>query len=167
MVNEAIVSQSFPTCFHPQGEYDCSHAFVWPISCFRRFFIIVSTLCWNILPWFCEYSFEFATTSVHCDGIFDFGEGQELVTMTIAQCGRDVLSVKSSVLLCPPVLSAVSLEPFFVCCAGKSTDFIRELDKAPSQKAEIQYPFNLLPLQIAKINRSRALLWWAKLTSFR
>ena len=71
--------------------------------------------------------------------------------MVIAQCGRDVPSVKSSVLLCSQLLSAVSLEPTIICCAGGSADFIKALDKAPNQKAGLQYPFNLLALQVEKL----------------
>ena len=45
--------------------------------------------------------------------------------MTIGHCGRDVPSVNISVLLCPQVLSAVSLEPIIICCARASADFIK------------------------------------------
>ena len=71
--------------------------------------------------------------------------------MTIAQCGRDVPFVKSNVLLCSQVLSAISLQPTIICCAGETADFIKALDKAPNQKTGLQYPFNLLPLQIEKV----------------
>ena len=71
--------------------------------------------------------------------------------MAIAHCGRDTPSGKSSVLLSSQVLTAVSLEPAIICCAGESADFIKALDKAPSQKAGIQYPFNFLALQIKKL----------------
>ena len=71
--------------------------------------------------------------------------------MTIAQCGRDVSSVKSSVLLCSEVLSAISLEPTIICCAGGIAESIKALEKARNQKAGLQYPFNLLPLQIEKV----------------
>ena len=97
------------------------------------------------------YSLEFTTTSIRRKLSISFWEGKNLVTMTVAQCGRDVPSVKSSVLLCSQVLSAVSLEPTIICCAGGSADFIKALDKAPSQKAGLQYPFNLLPLQVEKL----------------
>ena len=43
------------------------------------------------------------------------------------------------------------MEPTVICCAGGSADFIKALDKAPSQKAGIQYPFNLIPLQVEKL----------------
>ena len=97
------------------------------------------------------YSLEFTTTSVRRKLSISFWEGKDLITMAIAQCGRDVLSVKSSVLLCSQWLSAISLEPTFICCAGGSADFIRALDKAPNQKVGIKHPFNLLPLQIEKV----------------
>ena len=43
------------------------------------------------------------------------------------------------------------MEPTLICCAGGSADFIKALDKSPSQKAGIQYPYNLSPLQIEKL----------------
>ena len=97
------------------------------------------------------YSLEFTTSSGRRGLSNSFWEGKELITMTIAQCGRDVPSVKSSVLLCSQVLSAVSLEPTIICCAGGSADFIKALDKAPSRKDGIQYHFNLVPLQVEKL----------------
>ena len=97
------------------------------------------------------YSLEFTPTSVRRKLSISFWEGKDLVTMTIAQCGRDVPSVKSSVLLCSHFLSAISLEPTFICCGGGSADFIKSLDKARGQKGGIRYPFNLLPLQIEKL----------------
>ena len=97
------------------------------------------------------YSLELTTTSVRRKLSISFWEGKDLVTMVIAQCGRDVPSVKSSVLLCSQLLSAVSLEPTIICCAAGSADFIKALDKAPNQKAGLQYPFNLLALQVEKL----------------
>ena len=97
------------------------------------------------------YSLKFTTTSIRRKLSIRFWEGKDLVTMTVAQCGRDVPSVKSSVLLCSQLLSAVSLEPTIICFAGGSADFIKALDKAPNQKARLQYPFNLLPLQVEKL----------------
>ena len=97
------------------------------------------------------YSFDFTTSNVSRRLSICFWEGKELVTVTIAHCGRDVPSVKSSVLLCSQVLSVVSLEPTIICCAGGSADFIKALDKAPSRKGGIQYPFNLVPLQVEKL----------------
>ena len=81
------------------------------------------------------YSLEFTSTSVRRKLSIGFWEGKDLVTMTVAQCGRDVPSVKSSVLLCSQILSAISLEPVIIFCAGGSADFIKALDKAFNQKA--------------------------------
>ena len=97
------------------------------------------------------YSLEFTATSVRRGLSIKFWEGKELITVTIAHCGRDVPSVKSSVLLRLQMLSATSLEPTIICCAGGTVDIIKALDKAPSQKAGIQYPFSLLPPQIEKL----------------
>ena len=71
--------------------------------------------------------------------------------MTVAQCGRDVPAVRSCVLLCSQLLSAVSLEPTIICCAGGTADFNKSMDKAPNQKAGIQYPFTLIPFQVEKL----------------
>ena len=97
------------------------------------------------------YSLKFTTNNVHRGLSICFWEGKELVTMTIAHCGRDVPAVSSCVVLCSQVLSVASLEPTLICCAGGSADFIKALDKAPSQKAGIQYPFNLLPFEVEKL----------------
>ena len=80
-----------------------------------------------------------------------FWEGKELITMTIAHCGRDVPVVKSNVLLSSQLLSAVSTELSIICCRGCSLKFINALDKAPSQKAGIQYPFSLSPVHVEKL----------------
>ena len=55
------------------------------------------------------YSLELTKTSVRRKLSINFWEGKDLVTLVIAQCGPDVPSVKSSVLLCSQLLSAVSL----------------------------------------------------------
>ena len=97
------------------------------------------------------YSLEFTTMNVRRGLSICFWEVKGLVTMTIAHCGRDVPAVRNCVLLCSQVLSAVSLEPSIICCAGWSADFSKSLDKATSQKAGIQYPFISLPLQVEKL----------------
>ena len=64
--------------------------------------------------------------------------------MTIAQCGRDVPCVKSSVLLCSQVLSAISLEPTIICCAGYpfnyllSIQFFTAADRKGNAQVELQ-----------------------------
>ena len=101
----------------------------------------------------CEkvYSLEITAFNVRRGLSICFWEGKELLTMTVAHCGRDVPAVRNCVLLCSQVLIAVSSEPTIICCAGGSADFIKALDNAPSQKAGSQYPFKLLPLQIVKL----------------
>ena len=56
------------------------------------------------------YSVEFAATSVRGELDISFWEGNELITMTNAHCGRDVLFVRSSVLFCSQATSVGSLE---------------------------------------------------------
>ena len=112
------------------------------------------------------YSLEVTFTNVRGGLSICFWEGKQLVTITIAHCGRDVPSVKFSVLLCSQVLSAVSLEPTIICCAGGSADFIKALDRAPSQKARLQYPFNLLPLQVEKVMHKPSFSVMGKIDKF-
>ena len=97
------------------------------------------------------YSLEFQITTTRRNLSITFWEGRELVTMTIANCGRVVPVMKSTVSLCSQLLSAVSTEPRIICCGGSSLEFIKALDKAPSQKAGIQYPFSLSPMHVEKL----------------
>ena len=71
------------------------------------------------------YSLEFQSTTTRRNLSISFWEGRELVTMTIAYCGRDVPVMKSTVLLSSELLSAVSTEPRIVCCGGSSLEFIK------------------------------------------
>ena len=91
------------------------------------------------------YSLEFTTTNVRREPKICFWEGKELVTMVIDHCGRDPV-VRSCVLPCSHVLSAVSLEPIITCCAGGSADFIKTLNKVG-----LQYAFVLVPLQVENL----------------
>ena len=97
------------------------------------------------------HSLEFQSTNTRRNLSLTFWEGRELVTMTIAHCGRDVPVMKSNVLLSSQLLSAVSTDPHIICCRGSNLEFIKALDKAPSQKAGIQYPFSLSPMHIEKL----------------
>ena len=62
--------------------------------------------------------------------------------MTIADCGQDVPVVRSCLLLCSQVLSAVFLQPTIICCAGGSADFIKALAKPLVRKPE----YNILSI---------------------
>ena len=97
------------------------------------------------------YSLEFTTANVRRGSSSCYWEGKDLVTVTIANYGRDIPAVRSCALLCSQVLSVVSLEPTIICCASGSADFTKAFYKTPSQKSGIQYPFNLLPLQVEKL----------------
>ena len=97
------------------------------------------------------YSLEFDSTSTRRNLSVSFWEGKELVTIAIAHCGRDVPVVKSNVALTAQLLGAISTEPRIICCGGSSLDFIKALDKAPSQKAGVQYPFSFSPMHVEKL----------------
>ena len=97
------------------------------------------------------YSLEFESTTSRRSLSMSFWEGKELVTMTIAHCGRDVPVMKCNVLMSPQLLSAVSTEPRIICCGGSRLEFIKALDKAPSQKTGIQNPFSLSLVHIEKL----------------
>ena len=74
-----------------------------------------------------------------------------LITMSIADCGRFVPAVKSNVLLSSQLLSALSTEIRIICCGGSRLEFVKALDKAPSSKSGIQYPFGLSPVHTANL----------------
>ena len=97
------------------------------------------------------YSLEFQSTTTRRNLSITFWEDRELVTMTIAHCGRDVPVMKSTVFLSSQLLGAVSKDLRNICCGGSSLEFIKALDKAPSQKAGIQYPFGLSPIVVEKL----------------
>ena len=98
-----------------------------------------------------EYSLEFRSSTTRRSLSISFWEGKELITMAIAHCGRNVPVVKNNVFLSSQLLSAVSTEPRIICCGGSSLEFIKALDKAPSQKTDIQYPFRLSPVHIENL----------------
>ena len=74
-----------------------------------------------------------------------------MVTISIADCGRDVIVVKSNVVLSSEVFSAVSTEPRPICFGGSRLEFIKALDKTPSQKTSFQNPFRMSPLHIEEL----------------
>ena len=72
-------------------------------------------------------------------------------TKSFVHCSRDVPAVKGIVLLSLQVLSAVSTELCIVCCGGSCLEVIKATNKAPSQKAGIQYTISMSPLNIEKL----------------
>ena len=97
------------------------------------------------------YSLEFESTATRRNLSVSFWEGKELVTMTIAHCDRDVPVTKVNVVSSSQLSGAVSTEPRIICCEGSSLEFIKALDKAPSQKTGIQYPFSPSTMHIEKL----------------
>ena len=97
------------------------------------------------------YSIEFAVDSHRRILSIGFWEGKQFVCMPIVHCGRDVSSTKGSTDLMSRLLSAISGEATIICCGGSSADFVRVLDKSLGQKAGVQYPFALTPLQLERL----------------
>ena len=112
------------------------------------------------------YSLEFQSTITRRNLSITFWEGRELVTMTIAHCGRNVPVMKSNVLLSSQLLSAVSTEPRIICFSGCSLEFIKALDKSLSQKAGIQYPFSFSPMVVEKLMHKPSFSVMGKIEKF-
>ena len=74
-----------------------------------------------------------------------------MVTLLIAQCGRDIVFVKGNLLLYSQDLSSVSVDLTVICCGGSTVEFNKALDKTPSQKAGIQHPFTLSRIQAEEL----------------
>ena len=71
--------------------------------------------------------------------------------MALTDCSRDVPVVKGNVSMVGQLLSAVSTDPTIVCCGGADSNFIKALDRDPTRKAGVQYPFCLIPVQVERM----------------
>ena len=71
--------------------------------------------------------------------------------MPMLHCGRDVPPTKSYFDLVSRLLSAISGDATIICCGGSNADFVKVLDKSPGQKAGVQYPFALAPVQFERL----------------
>ena len=96
-------------------------------------------------------SLEFKSSAVRRSLSLYFWEGKNLVMMALTHCGTDVPVVKGNVSMVGQLLSVVSMGPTIVCCGGADSDFIKALDKDPTRKAGVQYPFSLNPVQVEKL----------------
>ena len=96
-------------------------------------------------------SLEFKSSAVRRSLSLCFWEGKNLVIMALTHCSRDVPVVKGNVSMVGQLLSVVSTDPTFVCCGGAGSDFIKALDRDPTGKAGVQYPFSLNPVQVEKL----------------
>ena len=100
----------------------------------------------SVLP-----SLEFKSSAVRRSLSLCFWEGKNLVMMALTHCSRDVLVVKGNVSMVGQLLSVVSTDPTIVCCGGADSDFIKTLDRDPTRKAGVQYPFSLNPVHVEKL----------------
>ena len=93
-------------------------------------------------------SLDFKSSAVRRSLSLCFWKRKNLVMMAITHCGRDVPVVKSNVSTVGQLLSVESTGPTIVCCGGADSDFIKALDRDPTRKAGVQYPFSLNPVQV-------------------
>ena len=96
-------------------------------------------------------SLEFKSSAVRRSLSLCFWEGKNLVMMALTQCSRDVPMLKGNVSMVGQLLSVASTDPTMVCCGGADSDFIKALDRDPTRKAGVQYPFCLSPVQVEKL----------------
>ena len=96
-------------------------------------------------------SLEFKSSAVRRSLSLCFWEGKNLVMMGLTRCSRDVPVVKGNVSMVGQLLSVVSTDPKIVCRAGADSDFIKALDRDPTRKAAVQYPFCLNSEQVEKL----------------
>ena len=71
--------------------------------------------------------------------------------MALTHWSRDVPVVKGNVSLIGQLLIVVSAHPTIVCYGGADNDLIKALDRDPTRKVGVQYPFNLNPVQVEKL----------------
>ena len=96
-------------------------------------------------------SLEFKSSAVRRSLILCFWEGKHLVMMALTHSSGDVPVVKGNVSIVGQLLSVVSANPTIVCCGCADSDFIKALDRDPTRKAGVQYPFCLSPVQVEKL----------------
>ena len=66
--------------------------------------------------------------------------------MALTHCSRDVPVMKGNVSMVGQLLSVVSMGPAIVSCGGADSDFMKALDRDPTRKAGVQYPFRFNPV---------------------
>ena len=110
---------------------------------------------------------EFKISAVRRNLSLCFWEGKNLVMMALTHCCRDVPVVKGNVSMVGQLLSVVSTDPTSVCCGGADSDFIKALDRDPTRKAGVQYPFGLSPVQVEKLMHKPSFSVMGKYTCFQ
>ena len=97
------------------------------------------------------FSLELKSLAVRRSLSLCFWEGKNLVMMALTHCSRDVPVVKGNLAMVGQLLSVVSTDPTIVCCGGADSYFFKALDRDPTRKAGVQYPFCLSPVQVEKL----------------
>ena len=111
-------------------------------------------------------SLEFKSSAVRRSLSLCFSEGKNLVMMALTHCGRGVPVVKGNVSMAGQLLSVVSMSPTIVCCGGADNGFIKALDRDPTRKAGVQYPFCLNPVQVEKLMHKPSFTVMGKMNIF-
>ena len=97
------------------------------------------------------FSIEFFVESRRRTLSLCFWEDKRFLCLPMLHCGRNVPPTKSYIDLVSRLLSAISGDATIICCGGSSADFLKVLDKSPAQKAGVQYPFSLTPVQFERL----------------
>ena len=71
--------------------------------------------------------------------------------MALTHCRIYVPVVKCIVPMVGQLLNVVSMAPTIVLCGGAESDFIKALDRDPTRKAGVQYPFSSKSVQVEKL----------------
>ena len=96
-------------------------------------------------------SLEFKSSTVRRSLSLCFWEGKNLVMMALTHCSGDIPVVKGNVSMVGQLLSVVWTDPTIVCCGGGVSDSIKALDRDPTRKAGVQYPFCLKSVQVENL----------------
>ena len=64
------------------------------------------------------------------------------------------------------MLNAVSTEPCIICCGVSNLELMKAFDEAPSQKAGIQNPLSLSPVQIENLMHKQSFSVIGKIIMF-
>ena len=97
------------------------------------------------------FSLELKSLAVRRSLSLCFWEGKNLVMMALTHCSREIPVVKGKISMVGQLPSVVSKDPTIVCCGGADSDFIETLDRDPTRKTGVQYPFCLSPVRVEKL----------------
>ena len=86
--------------------------------------------------------------------------------MALTHCSRADSVVKGNVSMIAQLLSVVSKGPTIVCCGGADSDFIEALDRNPTRKTGVHYPFSLSSVQVQKLMHKPSFTVMGKIDMF-